>query len=388
MKIFTKVLKWTFFAFALFLIYVISCLLHGTATDYQPQEVIELSIPKGNKPDTIKAGALSFLNWNVGYGGLGATSNFFYDNGNPFFFSGGKMVRASRASVEANIQEIATFIGEQKADFVLLQEVDQNSKRSYYINQHEQFLGQLPNYSTSFAPNYRVERVVIPVAEPWNVMGKMESGLSSYSKYKTAKSTRYQFPGSYGWPDYIFHLDRCLSLQRYPTVHPEGKELVVINTHNSAYDGGKLKDNEMAYFKQLVLKEYAKGNYIVVGGDWNQTPPGISSDAVEKTVGLPTNPTSYPANIPSDFMPEGWRWVYDLTVPSNRSMIDVLDYGKTTVTLVDFYLVSPNVSVKKIEGKNLKFKNSDHNPVLLEIELIGLEIPVDPILIDSTAVES
>ncbi|CAA6829047.1 MAG: Unknown protein [uncultured Aureispira sp.] len=388
MKIFTKVLKWTFLAFALFLTYVIICLLHGTATDYQPQEVLELPLPKENKPDTIKAGPLRFLNWNVGYGGLGASSNFFYDNGNPFFFSGGKMVRSPKAAVEANIQGIADFIAQEKADFVLLQEVDRNSKRSYYINQHERYLEQLPNYSNSFAPNYKVERVVIPVAEPWHVMGKMESGLSSYSKYKSNQSTRYQFPGSYGWPDYIFHLDRCLSVQHYPTIHPEGKELVVINTHNSAYDGGKLKDDEMAYFKQLVLQEYEQGNYIVVGGDWNQTPPGISSDAVEKSLGLPTSKAFYPANIASDFMPEGWQWVYDLTSPTNRSMIDVLDYGKTTVTLVDFYLVSPNVRVKKIEGKNLKFKNSDHNPILLEIELIGLELPLDPLLIDSTAVKS
>lgn len=388
MKIFTKVLKWTFFAFALFLIYVIICLLHGTATDYQPQEVIELAIPKGSKPDTIKAGRLSFLNWNVGYGGLGATSNFFYDNGNPFFFSGGKMVRSPKDVVEENIQAIVDFIGQQKTDFVLLQEVDLNSKRSYYINQYQRYLSVLPNYSSSFAPNYKVERVVIPVAEPWNVMGKMESGLSSYSKYQPTQSTRYQFPGSYGWPDYIFHLDRCLSLQRYPTTHPDGKELIVINTHNSAYDGGKLKDDEMAYFKQLVLQEYEKGNYIVVGGDWNQTPPNISFDAVGKSIGIPTDSSYYPANIPSDFMPEGWQWAYDPSVPTNRSMVDVLEYGKTNVTLVDFYLVSPNISIKKIAGKNLKFKNSDHNPILLEIELMGLEIPVDSILIDSIDIES
>lgn len=388
MKILKKVLKWTFVALALFLTYVIICLLHGTATDYQPQEVIELSLPKGNTPDTIQAGTLRFLNWNVGYGGLGAKSNFFYDDGNPFFFSGGKMVRSPKAYVEENIQAIADFVGQQQADFVLLQEVDLNSKRSYFINQYETYLKELPNYSSSFAPNYKVERVVIPVAEPWNVMGKMESGLGSYSKYNPSQSTRYQFPGSYGWPDYIFHLDRCMSLQRYPTAHPEGKELIVINTHNSAYDGGKLKDDEMAYFKQLVLEEYNKGNYIVVGGDWNQTPPGIAFDAVGKSIGIETDSSYYAANIPSDFMPQGWQWVYDPVVPTNRCVIDVLEYGKTSVTLVDFYLVSPNVNVKKIEGKNLQFEHSDHNPILLEVELLGLQPTIDSISTDSLAPNS
>lgn len=388
MKILKKILKWTALSFALFLLYVIICLLHGTMTDYQPQEIIELEIKEGNQPDTIKNSPLSFLNWNIGYAGLGAKSNFFYDNGNPFFFSGGKMVCTPLAYVKENISGIAEFIRQQKADFVLLQEVDRNSKRSYFINQHEVYLKELPNYSNSFAPNYKVERVVIPVAEPWNVMGKMDSGLSSYSKYKTSKSVRYQFPGSYGWPDYIFHLDRCMSVQRYPTIHPDKKELIVVNTHNSAYDGGKLKDDEMAYFKAFVLKEYQKGNYVIVGGDWNQTPPRIAFDAVGKSLGIPTDSSYYAANIPEDFMPEGWQWAYDPTVPTNRCMIDTLEYGKTSVTLVDYYLVSPNVKVNKVEAKNLKFKNSDHNPVLLEVELIGLEAPVDSILIDSVLTKS
>lgn len=375
MKILTKIIKWTFSGVALFLLYVLLCLVHGTLTDFQPQELTSLTIHSNHQPETIDTNRLTFLNWNVGYGGLGAKSNFFYDDGNPFFFSNGKMVRSPKAYVEENIAHIGAFLAAHPTDFVLLQEVDHQSKRSYFINQHQTYLDLLPNYSSSFAINYKVERVVIPVCEPWNVMGKMESGLSSYSKYQAQQSTRHQFPGAYGWPDYIFHLDRCLSLQRYHTTHPEGKQLVVINTHNSAYDGGNLKKEEMAYFKELVLEEYAQGNYVVVGGDWNQTPPNLPFDAVGKAIGVPTDSTYYPANIAPDFMPEGWQWAFDPTVPTNRRVIDVLEYGKTAVSLVDYYLVSPNISIKKVEGKNLKFAHSDHNPVLLEIELKGMKTP-------------
>ncbi|WP_264791515.1 endonuclease/exonuclease/phosphatase family protein [Aureispira anguillae] len=373
MKILKKLLKWSIVALALFLCYVIGCLLHGTATDFQPEEKIALPIKDNTQASIITKNRLTFLNWNVGYGGLGAKSNFFYDDGNPFFFSNGKMVRSPKSYVEENIAGISAFIAAHPADFVLLQEVDYQSKRSYFINQHEQYLAQLPNYNAHFAVNYKVQRVVIPVCEPWQVMGKMESGLSSYAKYQAHKSTRYQFPGSYGWPDYIFHLDRCLSVQRYQTAHPDGKELIVVNTHNSAYDGGTLKNDEMAYFKQLVLAEYNKGNYVVVGGDWNQTPPKLPFDAASKAVGIPTDSTYNPANIAPDFMPEGWQWAFDPTVPTNRQVIDILEYGKTAVSLVDFYLVSPNISIKKVEGKNLKFAYSDHNPILLEIELQGLD---------------
>lgn len=383
MKILKNIFKWAIGSLLFFFLYIIACLLHGTIMDFQPEEKIALEIKKSNQPRIISSGTLTFLSWNVGYGGLGAKSNFFYDDGNPFFFSNGKMVRSPESYVIENIEAISAFIRTHQADFILLQEVDKNSKRSYYINQHEKYLEQLPNYVDHFAINYKVERVIIPVCEPWNVIGKTESGLSSYSKYQAQKSTRYQFPGSYGWPDYIFHLDRCLSVQRYQTTHPDGKKLIVINTHNSAYDGGQLKNEEMNYFKAFVLNEYKKGNYIVVGGDWNQTPPNIPFDAASKAAGIASDSSYNPINIASGFMPKGWQWAFDPSVPTNRKVVDILDYGTTGASLVDYYLVSPNVNIKKINAKNLKFAHSDHNPILLEIQLQGLDT-TNQIQIDST----
>ncbi len=380
MKAIKKIIKWTLIAVLTFLVYVVGCLIHGTITDFQPEEVINLEIIGEQQEEIIKTKTLSFLNWNVGYGGLGGKSNFFYDNGNPFFFSGDRMVRSPEDYVKDNIEGIGNFIENNKADFVLLQEVDQNSKRSYFINQQEEYQKRLTGYSNSFAVNYKVARVVIPVMKPWDVMGKMQSGLSSYSRFRAESSTRYQFPGSYGWPDYIFHLDRCMLVQRYKTIHPENKELIIINTHKSAYDGGKLKQKEMEYFRTFVLGEYKKGNYIVVGGDWNQTPPGVPFDKPGKAIGVATDSSYHPQNIKKDFMPSGWQWVFDDKTPTNRAMKDVLEYGKTAVTLVDYYLVSPNIKVLKAEGKNLKFEHSDHNPVLMQVEL--QDFP--PIASDST----
>src|SRR3712207_7070413 len=44
-----------------------------------------------------------------------------------------------------------------------------------------------------------------------------------------------------------------------------------INTHCSAYDkGGKMKLEQMKYLSQFIDSEYKKGNYVLVGGDWNQ----------------------------------------------------------------------------------------------------------------------
>ena len=71
-------------------------------------------------------------------------------------------------------------------------------------------------------------------------------------------------------------------------------------------------------------------------------------------------------------MPKGWQWVYDKTEPTNRKLYQVLSskaYEDTYKTLIDFYLVSPNIEVLDVKTKDLKFASSDHQPVHLRFTL-------------------
>ena len=68
-------------------------------------------------------------------------------------------------------------------------------------------------------------------------------------------------------------------------------------------------------------------------------------------------------------MPEGWTWAFDPSVPTNRKLASSFEADKTFTTLIDFYLVSPNVQVESVEGVDLAFENSDHQPVKLSIQL-------------------
>ena len=370
-KIWPKI-KWVLLLPLVFLIYVVISLFHATLTDFQPPEKILLNIQKKNENNLIISPTLSFLNWNIGFAGLGAKSNFFYDSDQSFFFSNGKMVRSPEAFVDENLKGIIDFIESNPTDFVLLQEVDRSSRRSYHRNQHELISARLNEYSQHFALNYQVARVIVPLLNPWNVLGKVASGLSSFSKFNPISSERYQYPGKYNWPDYLFHLDRCMSVQRYLTSRVSDRELVVINTHNSAYDGGHLKPKEMAYLKRFLLAEYQKGNYVVVGGDWNQNPPGLVINEVSIAAGVLPSTSYQPSQIDEKFMPENWQWVFDPVIPTSRSLVDVLDYGKTPVALIDYYLISPNVEAVEVKGFNLKFQYSDHNPVRMIIRLKDL----------------
>ena len=362
-KLLLTTTKFIGLAALLFFIYLSWVAGSGTYYDFQPVEEIALDARTQAPLKVIEDSTVSFLIWNMGYGGLGKESDFFYDDGG-FFSAGDKMVRTAEIHVQKNIQGANEFIKKTPADFYLLQEVDVESKRSYFNNQLEGYEQQRPNYASFFAPNYVVDRVPIPILEPWQVYGKVNSGLGTLSRFQPKKSTRFQLPGKFEWPTRIFQLDRCLAVHRYGVNN--GKELVVFNLHNSAYDsGGFLKKQQMKYLQKKVQKEYKKGNYVVVGGDWNQCPPDFKFDTF-----MPENTDSYyQSNIQKDYLPNDWQWVYDPKIPTNRKTASPYVKGQSFVTLIDFFLISPNLKVKSVQGYDLGFDFSDHQPVRMEVEL-------------------
>ena len=349
-----NILKWL--QVILLIIFIVVLLLglliaYATITDFSPDEKTEIDT-KGTANSQIEKDSLSFLIWNIGYAGLGAESDFFYD--------GGKNVVMSEEVVSKNLSGINTTLKKFKnTDFILLQEVDLRSKRSHLTNEVEVIAKTLPNTSYATGINYNVQFVPVPFNNP---LGKVRSGVTTYAKYNDSQTTRYQFPGKYEWPKSVFFLDRCFLFQRFPLLG--GKDLIVINTHNSAYDNGSLKKQEMEYLKNVLLEEYERGNYIVVGGDWNQTPPGFDKDTFLK------EETGYEQmEIPANYMPEGWQWVFDTSVATNRKLAAPYDRKKTFTTLIDFFLISPNLEIQKVEGMDIDFQFSDHQPVYMEVVL-------------------
>ncbi len=354
MKTFKKVILVVLLPFLLFGLYVGGNILFAFLTDLKPPpfEAIELrGMPSKQMPDSV----LSFLNWNVGYGGLGRNADFFYD--------GGTTVRSPKQDVETYIAGIQnTLLKADSVDFILLQEIDTIAKRSYRINQLKQWGDASKGYGYSFATNYDVKFVPLPYTKP---MGKVVAGLMSFTKYFPKEITRYQYPGRFPFPKYLFFLDRCFLLNRYALAN--GKELLVINTHNSAYDDtGELKKGELELLKKFLLDEYAKGNYVIVGGDWNQCPPDF--DPMTFNHGKSEMPYT-PAVQDPKFMPEGWQWAVDASIPTNRNLITAYSPTETFTTVIDYYLISPNVELLNVKTIDMQFAYSDHQPVYLKVKL-------------------
>ena len=75
-------------------------------------------------------------------------------------------------------------------------------------------------------------------------------------------------------------------------------------------------------------------------------------------------------NIEAEFMGAGWQWMYGRRMATNRKLADPCQKGETSVTLIDFYLVSPNIRVNQVKGIDTGFQFSDHQPVWMEVTLL------------------
>lgn len=323
-------------------------------TAYKPDAMEEIVANNRNSRVIMQGDSLQFVSWNIGYAGLGSEMDFFYD--------GGKKVRAEKALADQYLKGILDFIRQNShVDFWLMQEVDFDAKRSYRVEQSGYLAGALPEHTYSTVVNYRVSFVPVPVRRP---MGHVKAGMMLMANYAETDGYRHAYPRIEKWPQSLFLLNRCFTESRYPL--PGGKELVVFNTHNSAFvDKQALMNQELAAIREQMLSHYADGNYVIAGGDWNMNPPGFLPAAGYG--GHRFVPSA--VSIPAGFFPDRWQSVYDDKRPTNRHLHQPYIKGQTGTTTLDFFVVSPNVKVVEKKVFDLDFSNSDHNPVLITVVL-------------------
>lgn len=319
-------------------------------TDYQPPAYQTLAIQGKGIPKLDKT-EFTLMTWNLGYGGNGKEMDFFYD--------GGTQMRNEKPIVEKNINTILNTLSDS-LDFILVQEIDIEARRSYQINEVQKIADKFPNYAYIFGKNYDVKFVPKPYTDP---MGNVIAGIATYSKYRPELADFHAYENTYKFPDNLFFLDRCFTACYYPLSN--GKKLVLINAHNSAYDpGGKMKVAELALLKKTLLEEYTKGNYIIVGADWNQYPPhfkGVNGFALQDTA----QGTTMQANYPST----DWKIVSDSTIATCRSLEKIYDPKTTPQSIIDYFLISPNIEQISVKTIDLQFECSDHHPVVMKVKL-------------------
>lgn len=326
-----------------------------SALEYRPKETEDVSVKNNVQKEAQLFSPIKILSWNIGYGDLGNYADFFMD--------GGKHVQNStKEQVIENLNAFVLQIKNSDADIAFLQEADLRSKRSYKINEAEFISSALPKYSSSFAYNFKAAYVPYPFPP----IGKVSSGLLTLSSFFQSSAQRISLPVPFKWPVRVANLKRCLLVSRVP-VKQSDKELVLVNLHLEAFDSGEGKIEQTKKLRSFIQAESEKGNYVIVGGDFNQTFSNTDISSYYQWS------EGWKAGLieTSDFS-SVWTFLQDSSVPTCRSNRKVYkDEDKSTYQFfcIDGFIVSSNVKVSSVQTLNLDFVNSDHNPVLLEFFL-------------------
>lgn len=327
-----------------------------TVTEYRPEPEEELVIANVQEKEAVQGEPFSVLTWNIGYGALGDNADFFMD--------GGKMVSsASKERVQQNMEGIAGVLKELQSEVIFLQEVDLDSRRSHSINEQSFLEQKLTGYCDSFAANHKVLYVPYPIPP----IGKVECGLTTFSKYRVTDAVRVALPCPFRYPVRTANLKRCVMVSRIP-VEGSDKYLVLVNLHLEAYDDGEGKLAQTKMLSDLLQKEVEKGNYVIAAGDFNQSFSNVDTSAYP----ILDEDLWAPGSIDVAEFGDDLTFHTDNTEPSCRSLdrpYAGADPENFQYYLIDGFIVSSNIRVESVETKNYEFAYSDHNPVRMTVTL-------------------
>ena len=319
-----------------------------TIREYRPDAV--QAVEPGNGTDTMKIGdSFTVLTYNTGYAGLSKDEDFFMDGGS-------KVQPESQALVEHNMKGISSILEKQNADVYFLQEVDRDSKRSFHIEEQKYYENAL-ELPGMFACNFKCDFVPYPLPP----IGKVTSGLVTMTDLNVTDASRIALPESFTWPVKTCNLKRCMLETRIP-LEGSDKELVMINFHLEAYDSGEGKIAQSKMLAEKLEAEYEKGNYVIAGGDFNQTFEGMEKYPIHN------QDDWVPGVVSTEDIPEGFSFAVSNNVPTCRLLNGPYsgNYDDSQVYVLDGFIVSDNIQVQKVENIDTQFEYTDHQPVRLE----------------------
>lgn len=295
--------------------------------------------------------------YNVGFGAYLPDYSFFMDGGTE------SRCYSAESGSEA-IAGAAALAMSYNPDFMLFEEVDIDSTRSWHVDQNAIMADIFDGYDETFAVNYDSPYLFYPFIEP---IGKSYSGMAFFSKYTVTSSIRRSLPISTGLSK-LLDLDRCYSVNRIDV--DNGKELVIYEVHLSAYgNDDSVRDAQTSMLIDDMTAEIAAGNYVICGGDFNHDLLADESETDD------CESWAYP--FPKSKLPEELSFVVDLLdadvvadmTQSCRNADIPYEEGVTYVVTLDGFIVSDNVTVTGYDVVYTGFLYSDHEPVIMQFSL-------------------
>ncbi len=318
---------------------VVTVVNRGAVLSARTVDFSSASRAKMRMPDTVSVGT-----WNLGYAGLGRESDFAVDGGENLF-------PPSRAIVDKNIEQITEVAGQLATNVQFFQEVSYSGPLSLW----KSVATPLENTAGSNVFWWRPD--ISSQLLPWPIRLKHGTVITTDLKATTGEL----FP-IVGEPEPLFgFLNRQYGMQvlKMPGA-TESIEWAFINIHLSAFDdGGDLRrqqiDSVFSYAKSL----YEAGFHVVIGGDWNM-------ELAETAFPHQTSDEDlfWIHRFPQESIPEGWKLAIDTSLPTVRTVNQAFVRGENYLTIIDGFVVSPNVEVVSVSTTDTDFEMSDHMPVI------------------------
>ena len=229
---------------------------------------IDLDINSNSLNEKVKVGVnYSATTYNIGFGAYSQDYTFFLDTGYDVdgkktcgYYSTARSVDEVLFNVNGSIETVEQL----NPDFILLQEVDVKSTRSYKIDQNQMFADNFDEYDSVFSCNFDTAFLPYPL---YDMHGKAYAGLSTFSRYQVKDAYRCEYTISENLSKF-FDCDRCFSVSVIDVEN--GKKLYIVNSHMSAYDkGGEIREKQTMELNGFLSQCKNKGDYVIVGGDFN-----------------------------------------------------------------------------------------------------------------------
>lgn len=332
--------------------------------NYQPAEIEEMDIYcEQEMPILSPKKSIKILSWNVQYM-AGKNYVFFYDK----LDGSGKDARPSSTDIAITFDEVARIIKDENPDIILLQELDEGSKRTDYENQVKILKDKISKEYGCYTSAFYHKSTFVP--HPM-ILGSVGLKMATYSKFKITKSIRHQLEKI---PTNIimqqFNLKRAVLEVHFP-VEGEKKPFIAFNTHLDAFaQGYDTMEKQVKEVKELLDEKTKKDIPWIIGGDFNLLPPGRSYSRMEDSEKAYYQEKTELAKIFNDYK----------GIPAIKN-VESNDYAKWFTHIpngrsdkpdrtIDYVFYSNNIQMGNyyVRQKDT-FRISDHLPIIANINI-------------------
>lgn len=304
----------------------------------------DIQVQRAREPLPSASESLDLLVWNLGYGGLGAGSDFVSDGGVHWF-------PPSRAAVLENVAGIERLLAQESesADVIVLEEIAHGGPVNYWVDLKGRIDRRFSDRDSVFFADFQTRLL------PWPL--RMTHGQAIYARRTMTERDVVALPAE---DSAIFGVKRRYAsvVARLP-IAGQQHGWTIASVHLAAFDAdAAVRTRQLRELLAWAQREYARGQHVVLAGDWNFQ---LAETTFPNTTDERFLFWLFP--FPQDALMQGWSIGADARVPSVRTNYQPYAPGENYVTTIDGVIVSPNVTIEDVRTIDLAFRYSDHQPV-------------------------